>query len=60
MDVIAPFGAVQPSNAVVERIARDDRLAFAWHIEFLTLHQLQRLEFLRYLVRAGVYSDHPT
>lgn len=57
MDVIAPVGAVQPPNAVVERIARDDRLAFQWHIEFLSLRQLQRLEFMRYLVRAGLYSE---
>ncbi len=40
-----------------ERLMRDDRLAHGHFIEFHSQIDLQRLEFLRYLVRAGVYND---
>lgn len=55
MEAINALAVLRPVER--ERLMRDDRLAHGRFIEHHTRPELERMEFMRYLVRAGVYSD---
>lgn len=55
MEAINALAVLRPEER--ERLMRDDRLSRGHFIEYHSRHELERMEFMRYLVRAGVYSD---
>jgi len=55
MEAINALAVLRPVER--ERLMRDPRLEFGHHIEHHSRRELERMEFMRYLVRCGVYSD---